>query len=273
MKILAVTILLCLFSLPAFADETFDRVIESGEIKCGYFVWPPYFMIDPNTEEKSGIFHDYTEELGKRLYLKINWVGEMNFGTFLQDIANGRYDAECTGGWPNAERGKQAIYSKSIYYIPIVPFVRAGDKRFGSKSNINSKDITVSVIDGENGQNIRELMFPKAKEFALPQSGTGVEMLMNVVNKKADVAFTDIYLGQAFMKKNPDTLEPLFTDKPLQLFPQNFTLAPDAFRFREMLNVATDELIYTGIIDQILEKYEKDGQTSFYRLSKPYEIP
>ena len=154
----------------------------------------------------------------------------------------------------------------------LVPFVRADDERFQSIEDINKTGIKVSAVDGENAQTIRKIRFPATEEVSLPQTAGGTDMLMYVATNKADITFVDLYLGRDFIASNPDTLKPLFVEAPLQLFQQNLTLAPEAFRFREMLNVATDELIFTGVIDDILTKYEK-YPGSFYRLADPYTIP
>ncbi len=269
------TILLLLLSLPAHATEkesAYNRVMRTGVLKCGYFTWPPYFIKDPNTGSFSGVFHDYTEALAKNLGLKVEWVGEMNFGTFLEDINNGRYDLECTGGWPNAQRGKLAFYTQPIYYIAIVPFVRADDVRFKTMKSINSKDVRVAVIDGENGQFIRKNRFPDTQETALPQTATGTDALMNVMTGKADIAFTDLYSGLEFSAANKGSLKPLFKDRPLQMFQQNMTLPRGDTELKNMLDIATEELTSTGQMDEILDKYEKH-KGSFYRLAKPYEVP
>lgn len=75
-----ILMLVCFFvSGGALADEksAYERILESGEIRCGYVVWPPMFIKDPNTGEFSGIFHDYMKTAGKSLGFKINWVEEV----------------------------------------------------------------------------------------------------------------------------------------------------------------------------------------------------
>ena len=54
-------------------NSIYNRVINSGQLNCGYVVYSPYFTKDPNTGQLGGIFYDLTNELGKRLDLKINW--------------------------------------------------------------------------------------------------------------------------------------------------------------------------------------------------------
>ena len=270
----ALIALLMFVSVPAHAadhESVHARVMKAGTIRCGYFVWPPFFAVDANTGAKSGIFYDITEELGRRLELKIDWAQELNFGSYLQDLETGKYDMECTGGWPTATRGKFASYTKAFFYIPLVPFVRADDTRFdGDISKINDSGVKVSVVDGENSQIIRRQQFPASTEVSLPQTATSTEMLMNVATGKADVTFTDLLTGEKFAAGNQGKLKALNAAHPLKMIPQNMTIKPDESRFKDMIDTATEEMLLDGAVNRILKKYE-NGQALFMRPAVPYE--
>ncbi|MBL8640667.1 MAG: transporter substrate-binding domain-containing protein [Alphaproteobacteria bacterium] len=277
MKKLLLTFLLLTLAAPAWAgddkdkESAFDRVMRTGTIRCGYFVWPPFLAIDPNTKKKSGIFFDIVEEMGKRLELKIEWTQELNFGTYIQDLETHKYDMECTGGWPTATRGKFTSYSNNLFYIPLVPFVKAEDNRFNKKMAINSPEITVVTIDGENSQIIKRQQFPKTKELGLPQNAPPTDMMMAVITGKADVAFTDMVFGQKFMEQNPKKIKPLWKNAPVKIIPQNFTIKPEESRFTGMINVAIEEMLLDGDIDRILNNYEGANRI-FMRIPPPAKI-
>ena len=253
-------------------ESVYDRVMHTGKIRCGYFVWPPFFQIDPNTNKKSGIFYDITERLGETLELEIEWSTELNFGTYLQDLETGKYDAECTGGWPTATRGKFASYTNDLFYISLVPFVRVDDTRFDDDlSLINNPEIKVSVIDGENSQIIRRQEFSKSSEVSLPQTSSATDMMMNVKTGKADVTFTDLNTGAQFIEKNPNSLKPIGTNQPLKVIPQNFTIKSNEARFKDMLNTAFKQMILDKDIERVLKAYDKD-KVLFNSVAKPYEV-
>lgn len=276
MKNIALTLLMLLFTFPAFAEEgakesVYDRVMRTGTIRCGYFVWPPFIAKDPNTGAMSGVFYDLTEELGKRLELKILWEQELNFGTYLQDLETGKYDLECAGGWPTATRGKFASYSRPLFYIALVPFVRADETRFAAGTEtMNAPEVKISVIDGENSQIIRRQQFSNAQEVGLPQTASPTEMMMNVLTGKADVTFTDTVFGSQFMKENPGKLKMLWPEAPLKIIPQNLTVKSEEPRFLDMINTAEEEILLDGTVDRILKKHDPSLK-SFYPVAKPYE--
>jgi hypothetical protein len=87
-------------------ETAYERVMRTGELRCGYFSWKPAFIKDPNTGEMSGIFHDYMEEIGRALKLKIVWAEEVALGEFPTAIAAGRIDAMCSSTFVTSERAR-----------------------------------------------------------------------------------------------------------------------------------------------------------------------
>ena len=56
-------------SLPKEKESVYERVIRTGKIRCGYAVWQPVLMKDPNTGAFSGVYYDYMNLLAARLGL------------------------------------------------------------------------------------------------------------------------------------------------------------------------------------------------------------
>lgn len=68
-KILLSFFLLLVFAASAWAgdakESAYDRVMRTGTIRCGYFIWPPGFSIDPNVGKRSGFFTILSKNWGK----------------------------------------------------------------------------------------------------------------------------------------------------------------------------------------------------------------
>lgn len=256
------------------AKETaYDRIMRTGELRCGYVVWPPILTKDPNTGELSGMYFDFMEEIAKRLSIKVIWQEEISFSTFLKDIQNGRYDAECSGGWPTPDRGKQATYSDNLFYLKMAPFVRHDDMRFDyNVDRINALDITVVGAEGENSILLKRVRFPKAKELALPQILAGLDQsMMNVSTHKADVTFIDTLSGHHYMKENPNKIRMVQTKDPIKLIPQNLTLPLGDYKFKGMIDITIEEMLHDGTVSRILNKYEFMTEDMYLPVAKPYE--
>ena len=74
------------------------------------------------------------------------------------------------------------------------------------------------------------------------------------------------------MRTNPNKLKRLSPKNPLRI--HGVTIAVDIKEqaLLSVLNVATDQLLNSGRIDKIMDKYEKDYSGSFARVSVPYII-
>lgn len=253
-------------------ETTFERIMRTGTIHCGYILAPAWVMKDPNTGAMSGTIVDYVNALGDALKLKVVWQEEMNLGTYMQDLQNGRYDLECSGGWPNALRGKQIEYSTPIYYFPMYAVARADDHRFDNNyAAMNDPVVRIADHDGGTNALIRMQRFPKATADDLSGMVPETDAFLEVISNKADAAFDDYATIAAFIKANPGKIRKV-DGPPLRVIPANLSFAPGEYRLQQMLNTATNELLYDGVIDRILDKYEP-APGVFLRVAKPYQAP
>ncbi|MDD5586115.1 MAG: transporter substrate-binding domain-containing protein [Alphaproteobacteria bacterium] len=250
-------------------ESPYDRVMRTRTIRCGYFAWPPFVIKDPNSGKLSGLYVDVAEALGSIMDLKIEWAQELNFGTYLEDLAAGRYDMECSGGWANAKRGQIVFYSRPYAYMPYVALVRPNDRRFDADpALINKPGVKVATMDGETTSILRHLRFPFTQDVSLPQNSPIADVIFNVVSGKADVTFTDTLTASEYLKENPGKLKAIRYNPPLYLIAVSPSLPPD-IRMKQMVDVATDQLLNSGTIDAILKKYET-GPGIFLRAALPF---
>lgn len=268
-------VVLFFFQPIAFASEqdVYARVIETNKLRCGYVVWEPMFMKDPNTGVLSGIFYEYVEALGERLGIEIEWAEEVLPATYVEALRLGRVDALCSGDWPDSTRGKFLTYTRPVFYLALMPYTKAGDLRFDNTPDaMNTPEVTFSIIEGEMSSIIVKQDFPKAKTLSLPIFSDGSQMLLNVVDQKADVAIAAVSTAKKFMKHNPGQLREVKLSRPVRLFPNTLSVALDNAKLREVLDVGTQELLNSGEIETILQRYE-ESPDMFYRVARPYERP
>ncbi len=264
-------------STSAFAaDKTlsvYERVVKSGKIRCGYVNLEPWFMREPNTNKMSGIFYDVTNLIAKKLSLKVEWAQETCFGTMVTDLQNDRYDVLCSGSWeaPSFTRGVK--FGQQVFYMPVYAIVRADDKRFDQNIELaNSSDVTISALDGDVGVFIRDEDFPKAKLSALQNMTDFSQVMVEVSTKKADMTFADLDAAQRFIAKNPGTIKIIKTEYPIRLYPASLVYKSNDLEFDSMLGTALRELIYSGEVHKILNKYKADP-ASYLEVAFPYARP
>ncbi len=271
MKIFLTLLLIVLSPTSSFAAEkesAFDRITRTGTIRCAYWLAPPMLMKDPNTGAMSGAFVDFVEALGKALDLKIEWAGEINLSTYLQDLNQGKFDAECGTGWPSALRGKQAEYTKPIGYMPTYVYVKAGNAKLKNISSLNNAEVRFSGHDGGTNTLMKEKIFPKATLVGITGDAPASEALNMIKFAKADATISGVFEGDNYSKANPDTISRIVSE-PLRVIPISLTVASGEFRLLNMLNTATDELLYDGTVDRIYDKYSI-AKDVILRPAKPY---
>lgn len=252
-------------------ETVYGRAIKAGKIRCAYVVYPPGTMKDPNTGKLSGIAVETIEEAGKNLGLSVEWTEEVGWGTMIEGLETNRYDLVVSGIWPNASRAKLVAFSEPLYYSGIGVYVRQSDNRFsGNLGAFNSENMKIATIDGEMSDIIARNQFPRAQRISLPQLSDVSQLLLNVSQGRADVTFVEPYIGNSFLQNNPGTVKNLVPQKPIRVFGNTVMFRRGQPEFESMLNAAIVELINSGFVDGLVDKYET-FPGSLYRRSLPYQ--
>lgn len=266
-------IIVLLSALPAFAAEkesAYQRVMRTGVIRCGYFTWSPFLMVDPNTKKFSGIYHDVIEEIGRQLDLKVEWTEETGQSNPFEGLRTGRFDMFCGPITPTPDRSKQAAFSNPFFFIPYFAYARADDSRFeGNPSLINSPETKIAVIDGEFAHEIVKRDFPKAGLLTLPAMSDGSQVMLSVTTKKADIFLNDSAATAVFMESSPGAVKPV--SAPLRTLAAVLVLPQDDFAFKNMIDTVLALLIGDRFVDETIGKYSTEN-SNFLTVAKPYVI-
>ncbi len=264
-----------MISFPAAAQEkqqsVFDRVMETKTLRCGYWNWPPVYMIDANTGKTSGIFKDLMDEFARVTDLKVEWTQEVHFENLITDLNNKKIDAVCAGTWPSGNRAKFIRFSDPVFYITMNAYKRADDKRFdGDKESMNDPKVKAVAMDGEMSTEIYKTDFPKATLVSIPQlAGSATELLLNVDTGKGDITFADAVGAGEFIKNNPGKIAPVKLDIPLRSMPNTVAVAGDEERLQDFINTTIQELHNSGVVERVLKKYDAAYPDTLVRVAKP----
>ena len=257
----------------ATTESSYDRVLRTGTLRCGYADWPPYvFMKDPTTGKMSGIMADLTEAIAGKLNLKVEWTENTGWGSFIESLRDHRIDVMCAGIWRNGERGRYLGYGLPMFYSPVYSYVSVDEHRFDKDySAVDNPGTRIATMDGEMSDVIAKRFFPKATEVSVPQLGQITDILSNVADHKADIAFNEPSFVNEFMKKNPGKLRRA-QDAPFQYFPTSLAVEIHEVQLRDMLDSALVELQNQGAVEEIIAKYNPDPSV-FLRTAPPYKQP
>lgn len=246
-------------SVSAYAADdhsTYDRVMKSGKIRCGYAMSPPVMVKDPNTGEMSGLDVEIWEEIGKELGLEIEWTAELGWGSFIEDLRVGRVDAFCTELWPDPARSKFLSVAGPVVFSFLDAYVRSDDFRFdGDLSKINDPAIKIPAIEGDVGVTIAQNGFPDASIDYLPQMATLSEMFLSVLTKKSDVLFVEQAHLKALDENNRGKIRKVENVPHAFTFASYYGVLAGETQLRDMIQLVLDTMKNDGRLEKLAHKY------------------
>lgn len=254
-------------------NSVYDKVVSSGTIRACYVVYPPASIKDPNTGKLSGVFVETLNKAAENMGLKVDWNTEVGWGDMIEALNSSKCDIIGSPAWSNSTRGKSAEFSQPVYYSAINAYVRASDNRFNGDITVaNNASYKLATIDGETSQLIASRQFPKAQTLQLPQLTDVSQMLLNVVDGKADMAFLEPTVANAYIKNNPGKVKNVSVVKPVVIYGNVMLIKKGEFTFKSAIDNAIVELLNNGYVDGVINNYEKDYPGGFYRVAVPYVV-
>ncbi|MDP9195895.1 MAG: transporter substrate-binding domain-containing protein [Pseudomonadota bacterium] len=247
------------FALPAAAqtgEPTYDRVIKTGILRCGYYMAPPLMAVDAGTGKKSGFLYNLTEEAAKGLGLKVEWVEEISTGTMFEGLGL-RYDAICTGIMFHPARARLALFSQPQFTQPVNIYVRADDHRFDDNLEaFNDPKMTFAGWEGDSSSLLVKQEFPRAKLVELPQTATPAERILMVTTGKADAAILEDSVISQYMLENPGKIRRAMS-KPYKAMTAAYAFPLGENRLKAMFDATLTYMNSNGIINRLIAKHQK----------------
>ena len=253
------------------AETTFERVLATQTINCGYFLWPPYLAKDPNTGKLSGMNYEIMEMVAKNMGFKINWKSEIGVGDAVAALESNKIDVVCASLWPSPSRMQNLSLSVPTFYSIAYAFVRSDDKRFdGDLNKADNKGIKVAAIDGDYTHDLAKEKLPNATVASLSQMASGSELMMQLAIKKADIVFSDESLVNDFLKTNPGALRKVKSIPPVRIYGETIAVRRGEYQLKNMIDMAISQLVNDGTIEAAVKKYAKKYKSEFMAPTKSY---
>jgi ABC-type amino acid transport substrate-binding protein len=253
-------------------ESVYEHVMRTGTIRCGYMSSRPGLIVDPETKQMSGLFYDYMMEVGKLLNLKVEFVQDLNIIEYPDALNSGKIDAMCTGVGISADRGKYTDFITPLYYSPVYMIVRADENRLEDNPMLaNNSNFTMIYIEGGIAATLRKYIYPRSTPLELPRVARSPDMFLSLASHEGDFVLGDIYNYNEFTTKNPGKIKQAST-KPVFIIPVSIAIKNGEREMQSMLAYATQQLQFSGVMDRLLDKYEK-YPGMFYRTVPPYRKP
>lgn len=255
----------------ASAAPMLPQVDKTGTIRCGYIEYVPALSKNLETGQFEGFDYDMVQAIASRLGLKVEYTAPTGWGNVAADLRAGKYDMLCSGFWVHANMGKYVLFSRPFFYQPVFVVGRKDDTRLGdaSAASLNTPDLSMVGLEGDNPIEIAHTDFPQAKVIELPGMTDFSQVLVNVADKKADFTIVDAVTFGNYDEHNPGRLTIVNPEKPLRTYPVAYAFGSEDSQFRDAVNYAIEELILDGTVDRIFDRYDRLPY-SYYRAVVPY---
>lgn len=235
-------------------ESAYARVMRTKTLRCGYVLWPDSTDKDPNTGQLTGWVPDITEQLGKKLGLKIEWTAEVQLGQQAEMLRYNKIDALCTSDGPwNYTDAAYMDWTHPMAYFPIFLMVRQNETRFKTLQDFNSPNVTFTAMDGDISAPLHDELTPKAKRLDVPVSGDPSLLALNVDTGKADAVFFDLQTLNRIERSTKLHLKK-FDENPLIVVPASFSVKKGEPELLQMLNQGFDMLHNMGISQRIFRQ-------------------
>jgi ABC-type amino acid transport substrate-binding protein len=249
----------------------YDRVMKSGKIRAAYTIYPPGCFKDENGKLE-GVFVETLEAAAKNLGLTVEWTEEVAREKQIEGLENGRYDIIGSSVWANPERAKLATLSNPLYYSPFWIYARKDDPKFNEKipmAALDSPDVRISTVAGSTGEAIAKAQFPNATRVVLPPMTDYGVSFADVAHNKADLVIMEKFQAMKFLESNPGVIVNIRPNGPLRVFGNCYMFKRNELEFQNMLDSEINDLLMSGSVGRLLEKYEKYPNSQL-RIAPPY---
>lgn len=256
-------------TLAAEKESVYDRVMRTGTIRCGYYIWPPFLVHNANSGKIEGVGVEVFEEMARLLSLKVAWAEEVRTDTMFEGYKSGRYDLLCGPVAITPVRARVADFTRPFLFSPLRLYAKADDARFDNGlAAADSASIRYALLDGEFGAIIRDESFPHTQPVALPALSSPAELMLTLATGKADITVTDPIQFLLFDRQNPGKVREV-KGPPVRVVPLGYSVPPGEERLKNVLELTLDSMLETGFIARIL-KQNPDYERSLLLPAKRY---
>ncbi len=251
-------------------ETAYDRVMRTNELKCGIMPWAPYWEVDANTGDVTGMARDFFDGVGKLAQLKMTYI-PITFGNQSLELSTGRIDAVCNDGPWILSLAKVTAFTTPYYYTPMYVYVRADDDRFKTYDDLNRTGVTFVALDGDSSLELAQDLFPAATTRTISGQSDSTNQIMDVITKKVDATIIDALSAGVYNEHNNKKLKRLI-DRPVAAYPGGMSVLPAEEKLRQFLSTAINSANTMGLTTRVLDQYDPKGDF-LLRVSPGYFLP
>lgn len=239
------------------AGDSLERVRSDKKIRVGYISYSDITSRDHQTGQIKGFLVDVLYETLADLqipkenveFVETDW---QNFGLGLETR---KYDLSIAGTFNTPVRARVVEFSSPIFYLGNGAVVRKDDDRFHTIQDFDRSDITIAVVQGEQGYEYAKNHLKKANLVSLSGADLSVAPLQVKIGK-ADAALSDQYVLRKYVLSNPEVKDAL-ADNPYDVLPICWSVRKNQqdAALLAYVNAQLEKLSASGKLEEIMGRY------------------
>jgi polar amino acid transport system substrate-binding protein len=239
-------------------DSTLAKIRKEGVIRVGYSQTGPWFYKDAKTGELGGIYKDVVDRLAKEMELKVDFK-EVTFANATVGLRRGDYDLYGSSLTYTVARALVVDYVGPLYSKGSLLMVHKDNAdKYKTVADLNSPDVTFSVVAGGSEEPRIPILFPKAK--LITTTGQVVLGAEPVRAKRATVWMSGDSDVLLFAKRNAQWAVVIEPDKPVDKRPNTWAVRYGDHEWKHFLDFWGHFVVINGEMDRLFKYHmEKLG--------------
>jgi ABC-type amino acid transport substrate-binding protein len=231
---------------------------KEGVLRVGYAQTGPWFYKDARSGELGGIYKDAVDQLCREMEVKPDYK-EVTFANSTVGLRRGDYDLFGSSLTYTMARAVAVNYIGPLYSKGSLLLVHKDDAgRFNSAADLNSPDVTFSVVAGGSEEPRIPILFPKAK--LITTAGQVVLGAEPVRAKRAQVWMSGDSDVLLFAKRNPSWAVVIEPDSPIDRRPNTWAIRYGDNEWKFFLDMFGSFLVANGEMNRLFKLHmEKLG--------------
>ena len=257
--IVCLTLFICLAAC-APADDTWDRVLETGTLRVGMDASFPPFESVAADGSLAGFDVALARELGRRLGVDVQFVANLPYDGLYDALTADRVDVVISALVVNPDRMADFAYSASYFDAGQVLVVQGsgGAEEQGVESIEGMADLSgcaLAVEFGTRGDMEARKWAQSLSDLTVVPYQTAAEALAAVAAGEADVALVDHVSALMAIGKTPGVSENPWGLEPVVEEPYAVAARKESQRLLQAINEALADMEADGTLEMLIKRW------------------
>lgn len=248
----AAVVALASAAAPTASAKEMQDIAKAKVFNIGVIPYPPDIIKDPASGEYKGVFVEAINHVCAEIKVECNFK-EFTWGTFVAGIQARQIDLSIATTYATIPRAMAVNFSRPIYFLGYKAVARAENAdRFQNLDSLNDPGVSIAVCQGCGQHDWVQKNAPKAK---LRVVKTEEAAMLEVVAGKADVG-VGASAAVNYALASQSVLQPVLGGRIYSKNQVAWAMHKEDQDILNFINVAIGQLISTGLMVELAEKYE-----------------